>query len=391
MPAGHVSISPDGPAPRTRYDIVILGGGLLGAATAALLRRWAPAASVLLAEAGGIPDEGGATVASPGLLPPFEATAGEAGALSWARDWLVSAVTDAAGSEPAGSGAGWLELLTEPAHERAASPLTEVVGTALADAVHALTGLPREHPARLRPGGYLSAEAAALALARRAVHGGTDLALNARVRPLGGARLMLERLALDRRMRLGVHGRQPVAADVVVVACGADGAAVAEAALDLPVRLPAVYRQFPRVRWAAPAVAGTAIRMPVVALGEWAVRPAPGGALLVPPPGPADPDGYRPTGGRLLGVPVGVRREVIERLLDEPALQPLVASGRLDLGKSVRAVRGARFSAPPDGRAVVRDLGGGWWLLAGGELGLAHDVAAAARLAAAVAGVPVPW
>jgi hypothetical protein len=193
-------------------------------------------------------------------------------------------------------------------------------------------------------------------------------------------------------MALEVRARHLVAARGVVVACGADGAAVAEAALDRPVRLASAYRQYPRVR-DVPLAMG--VTLPVVSLGNWRFRPAPGGAWLVPPTPAPDPVGYEPAGGRLLGVPVGLRRELVDALLEAPELEALLASGRLELGKSVRAVRGARSSVPAGGLPVARRVGERWWLLAGSDAGLLEDLAGAAAVAAEVAaelgGVVVPW
>ncbi len=359
----------------------------MGAATAMLLRRWAPALHVALIEAAGIPNEGGATVASPGLLPPITEDGGgvPAAALRWARS-LVEEALPAAGEVRA----GWLELAS--ARGAAARPMNRLLAAPAVEAVGAMTGVADDHPAVLRAGGYVSAEALTYRLAREAVRRGADLMLNTRVRPRSREELVLERLALDRRMTLEVHARHKVAARAVVVACGAGGAEVTESALERPVRLDTAFEQYPRVRL-DPLPAG--VMLPAVSLGGWRFRPAPGGAWLVPPGLRPDPVGYEPVGGRLLGVPVGLRRELVEALLDAPELEALLASGRLDLGKSVRAVRGARTSVPADGLPVARRAGEDWWLLAGSGVGLLHDLAGAAgvaaEVAARVAGVSAPW
>lgn len=411
---GRVSSTPERPPPRARYDVVVLGAGLLGTVVAARLRRSVPERSLLLVEADGLPNEGGATVASPGLLPPVESggavapydafgrptnvrggapqAAPEAGpdALTWARAWSLSALAGLRSPPTAGSG-GWLALAPGPragAAPAGTAPLQALLGPAVLGAVRALTGVEGDRPARLLDGGYLSTDALVTALARRAVTSGADLLLNTRARPRGAGRILLERLSVDRRMRVGVHACQTVEAGAVVVACGAAGASVAEEGLDRPVGLRNAYLQFPRLRLPPSA---QHVGLPVVAFGGWAVRPAPAGALLVPPALPPDPEGYEPVPGRLLGVPVGLRRELIDRLLAAPALASLVSSGGLELGKSVRTVRGGRFTVPPRGVPVAERLAPGWWLLAGGTLGLAHDVAAAAAVAADVAGVSPPW
>lgn len=359
----------------------------MGAATAALLGCWAPRLDIVLVEAGGLPNEGGATVASPGLLPPVEDGVGGVppASLRWARRWLEEALPEAPG--PRG---GWLKLLPEGAVD--GRPLEGLLAAPALQAVRDLTGVAADHPAVLSAGGYVSAEALAYRLAQEAVRKGADLMLNTRARPVGEHELVLERLAFDRRMRLGVRASHQIRADAVVVACGADGAEVVEGGLDRPMRLEAVYRQFPRVRLAA-LPAGVAL--PVVGVAGWHFRPAPGGAWLVPPVATPDPVGYAPVGGRLLGVPVGLRRELLDALLEAPELAALLASGHLDLGKTVRSVRGARCSAPPDGRPVAQQVGERWWLLAGSGAGLLHDLTGAAEVAAAVAadvgGPPPPW
>lgn len=392
---GRVSATPDKPPARERYDVAVVGAGLLGATSAALLRRWAPELALVLIEADGIPNEGGATVASPGLLPPDRRSEGAAGPqLAWVQELAASVVPELLGMR-----AGWLTLASEstPAMPQA-RPLSSVAGLGQARAVTSLLGISEAHPAVLAPGGYLNPDVLALALARRAVAEGADLLLNTRARPGGapvaeGSQLHLERLALDRRMVLGVRARQALEARAVVVASGAGGGELAEAALDRPVRLSHAFRQFPRVRLRP--VRGSRETWPVVEVAGWRLRPAAGGALLVPPPAAPDPAGYRPVGGHLLGVPVGLRRELIERLLDVPELESLVASGALELGKSVRSVRGAWVSVPVGNEPVAEALGRGWWLLAGSEAGLVRDLAAAARVAAELArdlaGVEVPW
>jgi len=385
--AGRVCTTPDHPPPRAAYDVAVLGGGLMGAAAAVLLRRWAPGLDVVLIEADGIPNEGAATVASPGLLPPVagEGDAEMAAALRGARSLVEEALPGAGGVH-----AGWLELAS--GQGAAARPVNRLLPAPAVDAVRTMTGVAADHPAVLRAGGFVSAEALAYRFAREAVRRGADLMLNTRARPRGGLELALERLGLDRRMALEVRARHRVVAHAMVVACGADGAEVAEAALDGPVRLETVYRQYPRVRL-EPLPAG--VTLPVVSLGSWRFRPAPGGAWLVPPAAGADPVGYEPVGGRLMGVPVGLRRELVEALLDAPELETLLASGRLDLGKSVRTVRGARSSVSAGGRGVARRVAERWWLLAGSGTDLLADLAGAADVAAEVAahvgGAAAPW
>ncbi len=342
---------------------------------------------MVLIEADGIPNEAGATVASPGLVPPIdpEGEGPAPAALAGAR-----ALIEEASSSASGVRAGWLDL--SPATASDAQPLHRLLAPAVLAGVRAMTGVAADRPALLRDGGYVGAEALALGFAREAVRNGADLMLNTRARPRSHQELVLERRALDRRMVLGVRARHSIAARAVVVACGADGADVAEAGLDRPVRLATVYQQYPRLRL-DPLPAGAVL--PVVRLGGWRFRPALGGAWLVPPVARPDPAGYLPVGGRLLGVPVGLRRELVEALLDAPELEALVASGRLDLGKSVRSVRGARVGLAQGNLPVARRLAARWWLVAGSSAGLLRDLAAAATVAAEVAtevgGVRAPW
>ncbi|MEJ2667784.1 MAG: FAD-dependent oxidoreductase, partial [Deinococcales bacterium] len=146
--AGVVSATPERPAPRETYDVAVIGGGLLGAAVAERLRSLAPQASVVLIEADGLPNESGATVASPGLIPPlssgFEATGASAAsprltARRWARGWLGEML---AGSPAAGAAeAGWLALMEPEQPMRGAAPLDRLVDATVLRAVTALTGV----------------------------------------------------------------------------------------------------------------------------------------------------------------------------------------------------------------------------------------------------------
>lgn len=398
----------DAALPARRFDLLVVGAGVLGLLAALELRRLRPEWSLLVAERGGVPSEEGATFVSPGLtlrrLP-----AEVAPAAAWLRDRLTRlaewAPRAAGAVHPVGAvqfgsdarsfgnahaaGSGWSD---PPECERLpAGAWLERHPPAFADAVRALLAVAPDEPLLWDPlAGWASAEALAFGFGHAAVGAGAHLLLNARLAPLGGSEFEVARLAYERDMERRVVRRERIAADRVLLACGAASAELAEAALGRLLPLPRAYRQYPRVEAdrRLPLAAGR-VQLPLLgADGLW-LRPQGEGLLLVPPPLPPDPPGYEPTGGRLLGVPVGVRRDLLEALLERQARWKVLAWESLNLGKTVARVRGAWQVAAPRPRAEA--LGDGWWLLTGGELGLLADLAAAVEVAHLLVDRPPPW
>lgn len=372
--------------PRDRYDVAVLGAGMLGLACAYYLRRLAPDASVVVVERGGVPSEDGASYASPAVLePPAEPAA--ASRAAWVRERLADLAGETGVHRPHDvpfRPVGLLRLAPGPdAGGHAALPAEA------RRAVAALVDAEGLGASFVPEGGYGSAEAVALHYGHGAVRLGADLLLATRARPLGGGGLELERLAFERDMRLRVVRRDRLRADRVVVAAGAASAALLEAGLGRPVTLPRAFEQYPRLeaRGRLPLADGR-VALPVIAAPGATLRPHGDGLLVVPDPLAPDPAGYRPVGGRLLGVPVGLRRELVDALLAAPRLRFLAWEG-LDLGKSAERLRGAWQLLGPT-RAEA--LGEGWVLLAGGRDGFALGPAAAWEAAALVAGTGTrPW
>ena len=397
------------------YDFVILGGGLLGVACAFFLRQFAPARRVLLVEAGGIPSEGGATHVAPALHHHFQPAPDDRARARWLTGWLRETGETAAAPHGARlySPVGFLAAASDVAAPGSA-PLDFGAWRATEPEprwrnVQSLFGFTDDTPILFDPaGGYGSAEALVLHLGHAAVRAGLDLMLNTRAafagsRGGGGAsELRLERLEVDNRMQVEIVREDRVKAGAVIVACGAAGPGLIAAGLGVTAPFASCFVQYPRFendRALHRDARGTA-DFPVVAAHGFAIRPHGDGALLVPmDPSPSlagDPPDYVPVGGELHGVTVGLRPELLRRVVAALEVLPALSRSSLNLGKTPAQVRGTReIIVPPGGSPEIwRAPGSDVWLLAGGgasgfSLGLPKACELAHRLSGTNA--PLPW
>lgn len=342
--SGFVANRADQALPRADYEVAIVGGGLLGLAAAAELRRREPEVRAIVIEQGGIPSEEGATQYSPALHHAFFA---DEALRQRARRWRgeLRALTEAFPRhgrifEPVGM------LSFEPDHVALAQAHPEEFEMLDCAAIRArwplaevFVDLSMDRLAAWDAGaGYAQAEALAYAYGMEAVRSGVDLCLNARAAWDRDGRLRLERLTINNRMELVVAGRTDLRARRIVVAAGAAGLALTEQHFGEVLPVEQCLLQYPRIdrddAW--PLDPAGRLPLPVLLDAGFALRPHHDGLVLVPPLLPPDPAGYVAVGGRFLGVPVGLRREhlsQISRALDRlPALSlPTLNPGRTPL------------------------------------------------------------
>ena len=362
------------PFESAHYDFVIVGAGRMGAALARSLRELAPHCTVLLAEEGGLPNEEGATILAPGVwhanVPPDQSARAEE-----TRVLLGDALNVC----------GLIDLRTEA--REGFSPVLDVWTPELAALID-----PGVLPfARLdaRAGTY-SAGSVTLANANASIHGGADLMLNVRAvlcgtDLTGRAQVQLHRLSVTNMHEVIVAQSVSVTADRVIVAAGAAGPHLAEVGLGVVTPHRMAYRQTPRLE------VGSTPGSPVLRCAGLLLRPRDGGYTVVPPIPHPDPWGYVPTGGRLVGVPVGLRRETLDALLENMDGLSVLAGEGLVLGRSIADIPGA-WVALPDWNVE----GGGWplwqrldaahWLLLGGEQADLTGLSVARELAVELAG-----
>ncbi|ULH14732.1 FAD-binding oxidoreductase [Deinococcus sp. KNUC1210] len=357
--SGQVYAHVGQPFREAHYDLLIIGAGRMGAALARFIMEQQPQTRLLLAEEGGLPNEEGATILAPGVwhsfVPPEQAQRA-----ADTRDLLAEALTVC----------GVLDL---SADEGGGQVPTDAVWTPELAALVDPAALPvarfDEH------GGVYSVASSTLQNAQAAVKAGADLMLNVRCELTGNGHVLLQRLSVTNTHEIVVEQRVSVQADTVVIAAGAAGPPLIEAGLGRVTPHRQAYRQ--SVRLNLPSTQSSR----VVQAGGFILRPQSGGYTVVPPILHPDPCGYTPSGGRLAGVPVGLRREVIESMLDVLDALPALADERLVVGRSIADIPGAWLALPAGGWPLWERLDEQHLLLLGGEradltgLSVAHELA----------------
>ncbi len=400
--SGHVINRADQELPQSRYDIVVIGGGVLGLAAAFYLRKFAPARRVLVVEQGGIPSEEGETHFSPALHHHFFPDEGDRRRARW-----------------------WSAVLADFQHESGVSVALKNVFSRVRYVTSEPSGveIARADPAAFRlakaaefrgtmvekfvtfdddawlavdpDGGYGNAEAAALHYGHGAVALGADLCLNARAAIDRSGEVRLDRLTINNRMQIETARQTRVQTGMLILAGGAATGALIEHQLGELNPFQRYYAQFPRIDHAPgfSLAEDGSLDCPVVSTGDFTFRPHLDGALVIPSALPPDPDGYKPTGGRLMGVNVGLRKELITRLVNRMESIPAFTLPTLNLGKTCGNLRGAWEALTPARRPEFRrvpDLDA--YALVGGSHGFSLGPAVALELAARLAGRDdLPW
>lgn len=359
--AGFVANRAELPLPRDRYDVAIVGGGLLGLAAAADLVRREPAAAVVIVEQGGIPSEEGATQYSPAIQHAFFA---EPALRAQARRWREELREISAAQPRHGRIFDAVGVLSfEPEHVALARDLPgefELLRSAEVRTrwpqAEVFLDLSTERPAAWDAGGgFGNAEALAYAFGMAAVRGGADLCLNARAAWDRDGRLRLERLTVNNRMELIVAGRDRLQAERIVLAAGAGGLALAEQHFGEVLPFEQCLMQYPRLdrdrAW--PVANEGQPPLPVLMDAGFTLRPHHDGIVLIPPLLPPDPHGYAPTGGKFLGVPVGLRREHLAQFSRALERLPALSLPTLNPGRTPQNLRRAHEVLPPHGAPVA--------------------------------------
>lgn len=378
--AGQVWAHVGQPFVNPGYDVIVAGAGRMGAACALYLRQLAPGLRMLLLDEGGLPNEDGATILAPGVWGGLDLPAAWRAEAAWVRAQLATTFGDVGFEERT-----LLELHAQEVDGTVPTSGLQTHFPILSGLVQ-VDSLPfaRLDPqaATYRPGSV------ALACAQQAIRQGADLMLNARATLVPGG-VQVERLTVTNTHQIVTHEIHVLSAPRVIVALGAEGPHAAEHDLGVHTAHARAYRQVPRLNVSSDAGS------PVLRTSGLTLRPQAGGFTLVPPIHHRDPHGYMPQGGHLTGVPTGLRRETLEDLVALMDLLPVLATGALELGRSISDVPGAWLALPggsPRGRPQHQALPGGAHLLLGGPLADVLGLSTAYDLAASVADVQErPW
>ena len=342
--------------------MVVLGAGRMGSLAAHVLMHRRPDLKLLLLDQGGLPNEEGATILAPGIWTLLDVPEERLEQAEWSRRLIVGELSAEEGGLGAGGPndaptvqRGLVELFSDA--RDGSVPVNEVADLP-ADLVDS-TLLPY---ARLHPALTYSAAALTTRAAQSAVRAGADLMLNVEARPTASG-VHLSRLSVTNTHRIIVHETHQVEAGQVIVAVGAAGPALVEDALGLLTHHARAYRQLPRLNVEASE------RTPIIRACGLTLRPHAGGFTIIPPIHHRDPHGYAPIGGKLSGVPVGLRRETLEDVLAAMEALPALATGALELGRSLVDVPGAWLAMPQGGWPMYQPLTERHWLLLGGRAG----------------------
>jgi len=379
---------------RTHYDIGIVGGGLLGLSCAFWMMTLEPGLKVLIVEQGGIPQEGGATQNSSGLF----SLAQLGNRLEEAR-WTLGVLQNLEQitgiqrpHDPKFQQVGWLTLFSEGVGNALEPNLTFLSSAARSNLERLVNLSSVTHAQRDPEGGYGSVSSAALHFGFGAVAKGVDLMLSTRAHSEAGSRhLTLERLDIDRHMKVFVARQERVSVNKLVVAAGAEGRAWLEQNLNLNFELPTHYVQHLRISEKALLERlGGEVVMPILERGGFVLRPHLGGVLISLPPIAPDPADYVSRGASFMGVPVGLRREYLDSVLEAMDALPCLGWPELNLGKTALELLGAW--------EVAREYPGwlevdaGVYTLFGGRRGFELGLSTAFDLASSVLGkAGRPW
>ncbi len=322
--------------------MVVIGGGLLGLITAFYLRKFAPERSVLLVEQGGIPSEEGETHYSPAIHHRFYRDEEQRRRARWwsgvlAQPEIESGVTIALKN----SFAPVSYLSSDPAAIKLATigldGLQPVrAGDYRGTMVERFFAFAPDARLALDPaGGCGNAEALALHFGYGAVALGADLCLNARASFDREGHVRLDRLTINNRMEIEIARRSGVRGGTLIVAAGAATGPLIEHQLGELTPFRRYFAQFPRIDFEPPFPlrADGTLDCPVVSCGDITIRPHLDGAIVVPAPLPPDPDGYTPHGGRLMGVNVGLRKELITQFVGRMEAIPGARAAVLQFGQ----------------------------------------------------------
>ncbi len=382
--AGQVYAHVGQPFDTPSYDVVIIGAGRMGSLLAHFLLHARPQLRVLLLDQGGLPNEEGASILAPGVWSALDVAAVPPALLPHAqltRDLVLGRLTAEQG------GLGQPGPNDAPTRERGLLELRSPGVTAQqTDGAQLGQYLPlSEWPAELLPAGLadlgyfaafrhdpqaLTYSVAALTTraAQSALRHGADLMLNARAYPTPGG-VRLDRLNITNTHQIVVHETHQVAAQQVIIAAGAASPHLAEQHLGTVTHHGQVYCQWPRLNVSSSDLTPLIRAQFVGQFGPvpLTLRPHAGGFTVILPTHHRDPYGYQPTGGRLSGVPVGLRREALQDLLLGMDGLSLLATQALEVGRSLSDIAGAWVALPAGGWPCLEALSDKHWLLLGGE------------------------
>lgn len=329
----------------TNPDILIIGSGRMGSLLAHYLSSRKSKKNILVVEAGGLPNEEGATLLAPGIWNPnTPKNPTESTHLSLKScldkpfddiqylerqilyfgldqsDQIPSMVSTYSDLTAMNTDPHWLTLLNTQA-----LTLTH----------HALA-------ATYRPGSL------AISAMKTAIEQGCNLMLNTRAHFVPNG-VRLDRLSVTNTHQIVVQESHIIQPRNIIMAAGAHGPRQLEQELGHHTRHSSAYVQYPHLN------CPSSDQSPILCFPKFSLRPQHGHWIIIPTIQQADPDGYSPIGGRLSGVNTGLRRDLLEELIVSMEAIPALATKHLQIGHSLTDISGAWVSLPK-GKTTERPL-----------------------------------
>lgn len=329
----------------TNPDILIIGAGRMGSLLAHYLSSRESKKNILVVEAGGLPNEEGATLLAPGIWNPHTPKSPTESINLPLENCLDQSFDDIQYFERQILYFGLGKSDQTPSMVSKFSDLTttntDPYWLTLLN-IQELTLTHHALAATYRPGSL------AISAMKTAISQGCNLMLNTRAHFVPNG-IRLDRLSVTNTHQIVVQESHIIQPRKIIMAAGAHGPRQLEQELGHHTRHSSAYVQYPHLNYPS------SDQSPILCFPKFSLRPQHGRWIIIPTIQQADPDGYSPIGGRISGVNTGLRRDLLEELIVSMEAIPALATKHLQIGHSLTDISGAWVSLPK-GKTTTQPL-----------------------------------